>query len=326
MQYRNLGKTDLKASVVSLGSWAIGGDSAWGFSDDTQSVLTIQKSLDLGINVVDTAPVYGFGHSEEMVGKAIAGNRDKYILQTKCGLTWESTEGTFHFARDGKTINRNLSPASIRSDLEASLLRMKTDYIDVYITHWQSVEPAFVPIEETMAELNKFIKEGKVRALGISNVTADHIREYAKYGTIALIQEKYSMLDPRIEESLMPVCKELGITVQAYSPLERGMLTGRIKADTQVEMGSAKNGIKWYQPENRQKVVDLIDSFEPLCKKYQCSVSNLVIAWTAAQMDNINVLCGARKLDQIEDNAKGGDIILSKEDVAIMTKAAHGIL
>lgn len=325
MRYRNLGKTDIKASVVSLGAWAIGGDSAWGTNDDQESVRTIEQALDCGVNLVDTAPVYGFGHSEEIVGKAIAGKRHSYVLQTKCGLTWESKEGTFQLERDGYTVLRNLSPASVRADLEASLRRLKTDYIDVYITHWQSVEPFFIPIEKTMEELNKFVKEGKVRALGASNVTPEQVEEYSKYGRLALIQEKYSMLDPKIEAELMPLCNKLGITVQAYSPLERGLLTGKIKMDTEVS-GLAKGWIRWFAPEERGKVLALLEKFEPLCKKYNCSPGNLAIAWTAAQTETINVLCGARKTSQIADNAKGADILLSKEDVDFITGAAHSIL
>jgi methylglyoxal reductase len=246
-------------------------------------------------------------------------------LSTKCGLVWDGGEGSVLMSRDGITLLRNLTPKSVRKQLEDSLTRLQMDYIDIYITHWQAVDSFPVPIEVTMGVLNDFIKEGKIRAIGISNVDADQIDEYAKFGKISLIQQKYSMLDRTHEKTLMPRCVEHGITFQAYSPLERGILSGKVRMDTEV-VGLAKSKIKWYEPEHRAKLLQVLDGFKPICDKYKCSLTNLAIAWTAAQMDNMNVLCGARKVDQVADNANGGDIVLEKADIDTMNTAVNAIL
>ncbi|MGL6174182.1 MAG: aldo/keto reductase [Cellulosilyticaceae bacterium] len=325
MRYQEIGKSGLKASVVSLGTWAIGGGSWWGENDDAQSIATIREAVDQGINLIDTAPVYGFGHSEEVVGKSVKGIRDKVLISTKCGLRWKEQVGSYYFSRDGREVYKNISARAIRDDVEDSLRRLGTDYIDIYFTHWQCVEPFMIPVEETMTELCKLKQEGKIRAIGASNVTVDHIEEYMKYGQLDIIQEKYSILDRRIEADLLAKTKEYGITFQAYSPLEQGILTGKIKRDYVPEEGSARQGKKWYRPEMLVQAVNMIEGWGELCEKYNCTPTNLAIAWIAAQGENVNVLCGARKLEQLADNVKGGDIILEATDVEIMRVAAESI-
>lgn len=325
MQIRTLGQSGIQATAVALGTWAIGGDSSWGPSQEESSIRTIHAAHDLGITLVDTAPAYGLGNSEEVVGKAIKGNRDKYIISTKCGLVWDQDEGFEHMARDGVVLRRELSPKSLRHQLEQSLTRLGTDYIDIFITHWQSMPPNFVPIEETMGALNDFIKEGKIRAIGISNVTPEQIEAYNACGPIALVQQKYSMLDRTCEEGVIPKCQELGIAFQAYSPLERGILTGKITMDSQA-FGIAKKGIKWYEPENRKRIIAALEQFKPLCEKYHTSMASLVIAWTVARYPFINVLCGARKPEQIEDNVAGGSLVLEPEDARFMDEVVKVLL
>ena len=164
MKYRKLGKSDIELSVVALGAWAIGGGTWWGDSDDNQSINAIHAAIDNGVNLIDTAPVYGFGHSESVVGKAIKGKRDKVFIATKCGLWWQNNTGTFHFNLDGKTINRSLAPATIVKELEMSLKRMQIDYIDLYQTHWPSNEPEKYTISDTMECLMKLKEQGKIRS------------------------------------------------------------------------------------------------------------------------------------------------------------------
>lgn len=325
MRYQEIGKSGLKASVVSLGTWAIGGGSWWGENDDSQSIATIREAVEQGVNLIDTAPVYGFGHSEEVVGAAIKGIRDKVLISTKCGLRWKDQEGSYYFNRDGHEVYKNVSARAIRDDVEDSLRRLGTDYIDVYFTHWQCVEPFMVPVEETMAELCKLKQEGKIRAIGASNVTPWHIDEYMKYGQLDIIQEKYSLLDRRIEKELLPKAKECGITFQAYSPLEQGLLTGKMKRDYVPEPGSAREGKKWYRPEILGQTIDMIEGWQDLCEKYSCSPTNLAIAWIAGQGENVNVLCGARKIDQLADNTRGGDIVLDAGDMQFMREVAERI-
>lgn len=321
MKYMKIGKSDIEVSKIALGTWAIGGGSWWGDNDDMESIKTIHAALDLGINFVDTAPVYGMGHSEEVVGKAIADRRNKVILSTKCGLMFDRTEGSYYFSRDGKDVYKNLSKGAIIDSVEQSLRRLNTDYIDILYTHWQAVEPFLVPVEETMEALMTLKKQGKIRAIGGSNMSSWHIEEYIKYGELDIIQEKYSLIDKRVEKEILPCSTQHGVAFQAYSPLEQGLLTGKIRKDFIPEPGSSREGKKWYKPENLPKIVDGVDSWKNLCDKYNCTYGNLAIAWVAAQNPLVNVLCGARKVEQITDNAKAGDIILTPEDVEQMRQS-----
>ena len=318
MKYMTVGKSDLKVSTVALGTWAIGGGSWWGNNDDQESIYTIREAIEKGINLVDTAPVYGFGHSEEVVGKAIKPVRNQVILSTKCGLMFDRTEGSYYFERDGFRVYKNLTKQAIKDSVEQSLKRLGTDYIDILYTHWQAVEPFIVPVEETMEALMSLKKEGKIRAIGGSNMSKWHIEEYLKYGELDIIQEKYSILDRRIETEILPATKEHGITFQAYSPLEQGLLTGKIKRDFVPVPGSSRDGKKWYKPENFTQILDGLDKIKPLCEKYNCSLGNLAIAWVAAQGENVNVLFGARKQEQLEDNIASIKVVLSPEDEAMM--------
>ncbi|MBP3888059.1 MAG: aldo/keto reductase [Cellulosilyticum sp.] len=321
MQYMKVGNSDLEVSKIALGTWAIGGGSWWGDNDDMESIRTIHAALDLGVNLVDTAPVYGMGHSEEVVGKAIADRRNKVILSTKCGLMFDRTEGSYYFSRDGKDVYKNLSKAAIMDSVEQSLRRLKTDYIDIMYTHWQCVEPFIVPVEETMDALMTLKKQGKIRVIGGSNMSKWHIEEYLKYGELDIIQEKYSLIDRRVEKEILPSSAEHQVTFQAYSPLEQGLLTGKIRKDFVPAPGSSREGKKWYKPENLPKIVDGVDSWKNLCEKYNCSYGNLAIAWVGSQSPLVNVLCGARKVEQIEENVKAGDIVLAPEDIEQMRQS-----
>lgn len=322
MEYRKLGNSDIDVSVISLGTWAMGADSNWGAADDKESVYVIRTALEKGINLVDTAPAYGMGHSEKVVGKAIKEHRREYVLATKCGLVWGNEEGSYFSQRDGTIIRRNLSPESIRRQLENSLRRLRTDYIDLYITHWQAESPFAVPIEETMGCLNELKKEGKIRAIGISNVTADHVSRYLDCGNVDLVQEKYSLLDRTTEKNgVKELCDRFNITFQAYSPLERGILAGNKNTG-----GNARRGIKWYQEEAYIQVNEMLSDFQALCKKYSTSLAGLILAWTKQVSPNMNVLCGARSENHLSSNCEGGEIILSENDRRMMNQKAIQIL
>ncbi|MDD3930136.1 MAG: aldo/keto reductase [Sphaerochaeta sp.] len=318
-----LGNTDMEIPALALGTWAIGGGDSWGESDDALSIKTIHRSLELGVTFIDTAPAYGNGLSEELLGKALQGRRSSCILATKCGLVWGADdEGSVHKSRDGVVIRRNLSPRSIQKQVEESLVRLKTDHIDLLLTHWQSIEPFFTPIEETVEALEALQKEGKIRSYGACNVELDHLKEYQKHGKPALIQERYSMLT-RNKAELASYCAEQGITFQAYSPLERGLLTG--KASEQV-IGSAKTSISWFEPGKRERVQAMLHSLEGMAQKYHATVGNLVIAWTKQAYPTMNVLCGARKPEQMEENAKALSLTITSKDWDIMDSLARALL
>jgi len=327
MRTMKIGKSGIEASVVGIGAWAIGGDSMWGASDDAESIRTIHRARELGVTLLDTAPAYGLGHSEEVVGKALAGRRGDYVLSTKCGIRWDIKEGALLMERDGVRIVRNTRPERLAEEVETSLRRLNTDYIDIYIVHWQELPEFPCPIADTMGFLSQLKEQGKIRAIGASNLSPEQFLEYTQAGQLDLIQEKYSLLDRLAGDKFFGLCDQHGVAFQAYSPLERGILTGKITAASQVAMGVARSRIKWFQPENLPKIAALTEKWAPLCKKYGCTMTQLVIGWTAAQGNggNVNVLCGARKLDQIEDNAKGGDVVLDAADIAVMRRDAGEI-
>jgi methylglyoxal reductase len=327
MKQIKIGKSDIEASVVGIGAWAIGGDSNWGASDDAESIRTIHRARELGITLLDTAPAYGLGHSEEVVGKALEGRRADYILSTKGGLRWDNSEGAFLMERDGVRVMRNSSPQSLAWELEQSLKRLRTDYIDLYIIHWQAVPEFPVPISDTMGFLLKAKEEGKIRAIGASNLSIEHFNDYVAAGQLDLIQEKYSILDRAAGDRFFDLCGRHGVTFQAYSPLERGVLTGKYKPGDPVNMAGAKRNIKWYQPEYLPRIVELTGKWAPLCEKYGCTMTNLVTAWTAAQGkgSGLSVMIGARTVTQVEENAGGGGITLEAKDIASMLKDAEAV-
>lgn len=325
MEKKMIGKSGLEASELSLGCWAIGGGEWWGNNDDQISIDTICRAVQLGVNWIDTARVYGFGHSEEVVGKALKLlPRRKMILSTKCGIQWYDDGGELHFMKEGHAVRRDLAPKAIRRDLELSLKTMGTEYVDVYYTHWQCKTYGLVPIEETMEELLKMKQEGKIRAIGASNTDLQILEDYIRAGQLDVIQEKLSILDRKSEE-LLPFCEEHGIMLQTYSPIEQGLLAGKASDNYVPKPGEVRDGKTWWRPENIRRVNGMLAGWKDLTEKYQCTLANLCIKWNSMLSSNINVLCGARKVSQIEDIASSLDIALSKEDFERMKQDADAV-
>lgn len=322
MKKIKLGSSGVEVSQIGLGTWAIGGGPAWGGDKDRKECInTIREAPELGINLIDTAPGYNFGSSEKIVGEAIRDiNREDVVIITKCGIVWNREGSLFNKVGDTQ-LYKNLSGESIREEIKESLNRLGVDYIDVYMTHWQSVEPFFTPISETMEALNELKKEGLIKSVGAANVTPEHIREYLKYGELDIVQGKYSVLDRAIEEDLIPICRENNIILQAYSPLEQGLLTGTFDRDY-VPVGAQCNK-KWFQPDKMQKAMDMMEEWAPLCKKYGCSIPTLALAWVISQGDFISVLNGASTVEQIRENAKAMEVRISGEDLLLMRKLAE---
>lgn len=324
MKKIKLGNTGIEVSSMGLGTWAIGGGPAWGGDKDLDECInTIRSCPDLGVNLIDTAPGYNFGQSEKIVGQALAGmKREDVRIITKCGIVWTREGSLFNKVGDTQ-LYKNLSKESIMEEIEQSLERLGTDYVDVYMTHWQSVEPYFTPISETMEALNELKTKGKIKAIGAANMTPEHVKEYLNYGELDIVQAKYSVLDRAVEEDLIPICKENNITLQAYSPLEQGLLSGCLDRDYKPQ--GAQCNKKWFQPENMQKAMDMMDSWSDLTKKYDCTIANLALAWVLAQGDFITLLSGATTVDQIKENVKSAEIELSQEDVQKMRAMAEAI-
>lgn len=318
MKYREIGKSGISASVIGFGGWAIGGDSWWGPTDDANSVKALETAIDNGITLIDTAPGYGFGRSERVVGQAIKGKRDKLVISTKCGLIWWANKGSFYFEHMGERIMICLEPETIVQEVENSLKNLGTDYIDILHTHWQAIEPWKTPIEVTMECLLKLKDQGKIRAIGVSNCNADQMKEYMAVGRIDVNQAKYSMLDRNVESTIQDYCIENNMSIMAYSPLEQGLLTGKITMDFQPLSGTYRNVIPWYKPDNRIKVLRMLEGWKDLTEKYCITLPQLVIAWTYSQPGLTHILCGARRPEQVLENVKAGDVQLEDADIKRM--------
>lgn len=327
MQFRQIGNTDMMVSKVALGTWSMGGDAQWGNQDDAASLRTIQEAVDNGINLIDTAPAYGFGYSEQLVGKAVRNiPRDKLIIQTKCGFWWKDDEGAILIERDGKVCRRNLSKRAIMIDFDDSLKNMGLDHIDVYITHHQAREPFLVPVSETMEALEELKKQGKIRAIGISNCSMEEAQDYLKNGTVDVIQERFSMLDHKKIDMFLPVCEQYGITFEGFSPLEQGLLSGKLGMDYKVDSVNLRKNIPWFREDRRAKVLSMLANWNPICEKYGCNTANLVIAWTAKFSERLVVIGGARKSHHLMDYIHGGEMMLAQEDFDVMSKDINALL
>ncbi len=314
---RHIGRSDVSASAVGLGTWAIGG-WMWGGTDEQASIRAIDASIDAGISLIDTAPAYGLGRSEEIVGKAIKGKRDKVVIATKCGLNWHSGKGNHFFDQDGKPVHRYLGADGIAYELEQSLRRLGTDHIDLYITHWQ--DPT-TPITETVAALEKLKAQGKIRAIGASNISAEDLQHYVEAGQLDAIQERYSMIDREIEDSLLPITRQNDIATLSYSSLALGLLTGAIDPTREFTGDDQRKGNPRFSAANRQKVARLKQAIAPIAKQHSASMAQIVIAWTLAQRGITFALCGARNAEQALENARAGEITLEAGDLAAIDAA-----
>ena len=322
LRYRSLGQSEINVSVVGLGTWAIGGWS-WGGTDETAAIDAIAEALDRGINLIDTAPMYGQGVAEKLVGRAIAGRRNSVVLATKCGLVWHVKKGNLFFTIPDGEVHRYLGPESIRHEVEQSLSRLGTDYIDLYQTHWQ--DPT-TPIEETMAELLKLKDEGKIRAIGASNASVSDLAQYRAAGQLDTDQEQFSMIDRAAESEQLPYCREHGIAFLAYSPLALGLLTGKATADREFPEGDLRHDNPRFSIENRKRIASMIDEFRPIAESKGISIPQLVIAWTVAQPGVTHALVGARNPKQAEENAAAGDVVLSDAEITLISGAVEKYL
>jgi methylglyoxal reductase len=321
---REIGKSGVKASAVGLGTWAIGG-WMWGGTDERESISAIQASLDAGVTLIDTAPAYGLGRSEEIVGKALAGRRDKAVIATKCGLVWHTQQGKHFFDQDDKPVHRYLGRDAILHEVEESLKRLGTDYIDLYITHWQ--DPT-TPVEETVRALEDLRASGKIRAIGASNVSRTELESYIATGGLDAIQERFSMIDREIETELLPLTQKNGVVTLSYSSLALGLLSGTIGPDRVFAGDDQRKNSPRFSVANRQKAKDLAEAIRPVADRHGASIAQTVIAWTLAQPGVTFALCGARNPAQALDNARAGTIRLDANDLsaidaAISAKLAH---
>lgn len=315
MEFRKLGNSGLEVSSLIFGAWAIGG-WMWGGAEEKESIEAIQASVDGGATSIDTAPVYGYGRSEELVGKAIKGRRDKVQLLTKYGLRWDSKEGEHFFDwsdENGETsIYRNARKKSIIHECEQSLKRLQTDYIDLLQCHWR--DPS-TPVEETMEAVAQLIKEGKVRASGVSNFTPEDMEKANKVCPLASDQPPYSMIVRDIEKDVLPYCIDHNIGVIVYSPLQRGLLTGKFSPDVTFKDGDHRAKQAHFKPENIRRTNQFLQKIKPIADAHGATLGQLVLAWTIAQKGITSAIVGARDANQCKENLKADSIKLTQDEL-----------
>jgi aryl-alcohol dehydrogenase-like predicted oxidoreductase len=331
MRRRRLGRTGLELPVVSFGAWAVGGWQ-WGGADDEKAVRAIQAAIDCGMDAIDTAPVYGFGHSERVVGRAIAGRRDRVLVMTKIGLRWDDTRGPLAFqTKDPQgrplPIHNNLRPWSVAWEVERSLERLGIETIDLLQVHWP--DPA-TPIEVTMGALLDLRRAGKIREIGVSNFSVEQMQAARRaLGEVPLAsdQPKYNLLDRSIEREILPWAREQEIGVLVYSPIEQGLLTGTVPADRTFPSGDGRSTRRTFVPELRARVNEALERVaRPIAARHGATVAQVAIAWTIAQPGVTSALVGARTEEQVRENAAAGELALEPGEILALAAAFEGIL
>lgn len=317
MEYRNLGSSEVKVSAITYGAFAIGG-TMWGGTEKRDSLSAIHASLDNGITSIDTAPFYGFGLSDELVGEALSGrDRSKIQILTKFGLVWDgSNNGKGEYFRsmqeNGKdfSVYKYAGKDNVIKEVEESLRRLRTDYIDLLQLHWPD---STTPISETMEALDLLIQQGKIRAAGVSNYSLSQVKEAEKYISLASNQVPYSMLNRSIEEELIPYTSRKNIGIIAYSPMERGLLTGKYFKDGKLKIGDHRH--EYFGKFDQEKVKIILESLAPIADQKKVSLSQLVLKWTSSQKGITVVLAGARNAEQALANAQAYAIDLNQEEL-----------
>jgi aryl-alcohol dehydrogenase-like predicted oxidoreductase len=316
METRKLGQSDLEVTVLAFGAWAIGG-WMWGGADSEEAIKAIEAAIDNGMTTIDTASVYGFGLSEELVGKAVKGKRDKVQILTKFGMSWNDTKGEFYFdTKDSSEkdikIYRYASKEKVFKDCDDSLRRLKTDYIDLFQIHW--ADPT-TPVSETMEALEVLIQKGKIRAGAVCNYSADLMKEAVKTFNIASNQVPFSMLNRNIEKEIVPYCIEKNIGILAYSPLQRGLLTGKIKPGHKFGIGDSRPATPFYKEPNFTMILNFLDKIKPIADERNVTLAQLVLNWTIHQPGITCALAGARNPQQVLDNLGATFFKLTSEEI-----------
>lgn len=325
MRYQKLGNTDIDVSVIALGTWGLGGGSVWTDRDstveDTRNLLDICREY--GVNYIDTAPVYGTGASEELLGRALKGRRQDFILQSKCSLNWRNEGGNFHYERDGYTVNNDTRAAAVKKDVEDSLCRMQTDYLDSVIVHY--VCGSF-PVEETVGAMEDLVREGKIRTYGLSNSQPADLAAYRRVGgKVSVVQEFFSILSPFHGREYFEMCRKNNTVFQTYGVLEEGFLTSPAFLNKEFAKTDIRSRLPWVAPEKKEGLRRAFALWAPMCEEYHCSYAALVEAWALSQYDRMSLLVGMRRASSVEDTAKCLDIRLKAEDIKRMEEAVKAI-
>lgn len=294
MEKRRLGKSAIIITPIIMGTWQAG-KSMWVGIEDAETIKAIRTAFEAGITTIDTAEVYGEGHSERIVAEALSDVRDQVVYATKVFV-------------------KHLKYDQVIEACERSLKNLKTDYIDLYQIHWPAGQwnSEFVPIEETMSALNHLKTQGKIRAIGVSNFSRAQLEEASQYGRVDSLQPPYSLFWRHVEKDTVPYCVENNISILAYSPLAQGLLTGKFGPGHQFAEGDHRAKNKLFQPDNYERVQAALNQLRPIAEQHQISLGNLALAWLIAQPQT-NAIVGARHAEQVSENAEAGSIKLSPE-------------
>jgi aryl-alcohol dehydrogenase-like predicted oxidoreductase len=317
MKYKQLGNTHIKVSTITFGAWAIGG-WMWGGADRNDALEAIHASYDQGVTSIDTAAIYGQGRSEEIVGDALRSlPRDKVQILTKFGMRWDEKKGSLDFKSTDNAgrpieIYRYSGKESVIKECEDSLRRLGTDYIDLYQQHWP--DPT-TPIAETMEALTQLIKQGKIRAAVVCNFSAEQMAEAEKTISLASNQVPYSMVERSIEAELVPYCLYKNKSIIAYSPMQRGLLTGKISPDHVFAPGDDRPNTVFFRPENIRRIDNFLNRLRSLAQSKNAEISQLVLRWTVDQPGITIALAGARNKQQATLNAKAAHLVLTPEEI-----------
>jgi aryl-alcohol dehydrogenase-like predicted oxidoreductase len=311
MQTRKLGRTDLDLSVIGLGSYAIGGDwyFGWGLQDDEESITAILHGIEKGINWIDTAPIYGCGHSEEIVGKAINGLSSKPIISTKCGHVCDNRgDPVFSLGRE-----------NIRIDVERSLKRLQIDVIDLCQIHWPNPEK---DVEEAWSVLVELVKEGKIRYIGVSNFDVEQMQRIQSIHPVAFLQPPYSILERGIENRILDYCMQSNIGVIAYSPMQQGLLTGKFSKERLQNLPAkdVRHKMPHFQEPQFSANLELADGLYSIAEKNDCTVAQLAIAWVLRRPEVTAAIVGTRRPSQIKETVLAGDLKISEDAISAINK------
>ena len=336
MRTRRLGKSELEVPVVIFGAWAIGG-WGWGGRDDASdraAVAAMTRALSVGVHAIDTAPVYGFGHSEHLVGQALRESgrpRDEVVLMTKAGLRWDDERGKLSYEGTDdqgvpRKIYRNSRPDSVIAECDASLKRLGVDYVDLLQIHWP--DPT-TPIADTMGALAELVRAGKVRAVGVSNYSPDELEEARlALGDVPLAsdQPKYNLVCRDIESDVLPYAREHEVGLVVYSPMEMGLLSGKVPASREFPETDSRSNRPMFRAENRAKVNAALErAVAQVAAAHGATVAQVVLAWTVQQPGVTAALAGARTPEQVDENAGAGDLVLSDAEWSAIDAAFTGL-
>jgi len=312
-----LGNADIQLSCIGLGTWAIGGayQDGWGDQDDNDSIATIRRAIDLGINWLDTAPVYGLGHSEEVVGQALGGLRNKVYISSKCGMCWDANRNVLF----------RLKKESVRAEVEDSLRRLNTDIIDLYQIHKPNPEMDIEEAWDTLAELSK---EGKIRYAGVSSFSLEQLKRVHAIHPVSFFQPEYSMLEPAIENNgILDFCCLNNIGVITFSSMGRGFLTGKFTREKFESLPAddfRRTTDIFFKEPNFSLNLKLVDSIRPFAERNNKTVAQLAIAWVNRRPEVTSAIVGARTPSQIEQTAPAGDWVLTNEEITALDSIVKG--